>query len=224
MSTMLETSQTDPRKLVKTTMTGSGIEAAGGAAAVVLAILGLAHVAPEHMLPVASIVVGAALLAQAGLLANGASDVVVREAMGRRDKMEFEGGIGAEALAGGAAVVLGILSLIGLDANVLMSVAAIVLGVGLVLESGATSRLNRLDDAGDMPSTARSTTARRAVAGTEGTQMLIGLAAIVLGILALIGLDPMVLNLIAMLVVGVSILLSGAALGGKMASMLATRH
>lgn len=221
MNTTLETSQTQGRKLVKTTMTGSGIEAAGGAAAVVLAILGLAHVSPEHMLPVASIVVGVALLAQAGLLANGASDVVSREAMGRREKMEFEGGISAEALAGGAALVLGILSLIGLDAGVLMSVAAIVLGVGLVLESGATSRLNRLDDA---PATPRSTTARRAVAGTEGAQMLIGLAAVVLGILALIGLDPMELSLVAMLAVGVSILLSGAALGGKMAGMLSTRH
>ncbi|MBN9405044.1 MAG: hypothetical protein J0I00_06440 [Burkholderiales bacterium] len=222
MTTLLETSQTDARKLVKSTLTGSGIEAVGGAAAAVLAILGLAHVAPGHMLSISAIVIGLALLAQAGVLANGASDVVAREAMGRRDKMEFEGGIGAQALAGGAALVLGILSLIGLNAGVLMSVTAIVLGVGLVLESGATARLNRLDDGA--PASARGTRTRRAVAGSEGVQMLIGVAAIVLGILALIGLDATTLNLVAMLAVSVSILLSGAALGGKMAGMLAMSH
>ncbi len=221
MNATIETSQTYGRTAVKTTIAGSGIEAAGGAAAVVLAILGLVNIAPEDMLPIAAIVVGAALLAQAGLLAAGASAIVSRENMGRREQAEFEGGVGAEALAGGAAVVLGILSLLGIEAGVLMSVAAIVLGAGLVLESGAMSRLNMLDDPRDARMTARIA-ARRAVVGSESAQVLVGIAAVVLGILALIGFDPMVLNLVAMLAVGVSIVLSGAALGGKMASLLST--
>ena len=72
MNATIETSQTYGRTAVKTTIAGSGIEAAGGAAAVVLSILGLVNIAPEDMLPIAAIVVGAALLAQAGLLAAGA--------------------------------------------------------------------------------------------------------------------------------------------------------
>lgn len=220
MSTMLETSQSDDRKIVKTTIAGSSIEAAGGAAAVVLAILGLSNIAPDEMLPIAAIVVGAALLAQAGLLATGASSIVSREHMARREKLEFGGGVSAEALAGCAAIVLGILTVVGLDAHVLMSVAAIVLGAGLIIESGAMSRMNVLDDARDAPQVTARTATRRAVVGTESAQVLVGLAAAVLGILALIGFDPTTLNLVAMLAVGVSILLSGVALSGKMASLL----
>lgn len=215
MDTITEMSQTYSRKAIKTTIAGSSIEAVGGAAAVVLAILGLVHVAPDFMLPISAIVIGVALLTQASLFAAGASVFIAREGMGRREKLEFEGGFGAEALAGCAAIVLGILSLAGSHEAVLMAVAAIVLGAGLVLESGATSRVNVLDDARENPAAHRA--ARRTVAGTEGAQVLVGVAAIVLGILALIGFVPIVLNLVALLAIGVSVLLSGGAVGGKMA-------
>jgi hypothetical protein len=45
--------------------------------------------------------------------------------------------------------------------------------------------------------------------------MLVGLAAIVLGILALLGINSVVLNLVALLTLGVSVLLSGTAFGAR---------
>lgn len=210
------------RKVMRTVATGSTLGALAGAAAVVLAILGLADIEPHYMLAIAAIVVGAALLAQAGFVAAEASTIAGTEQLGRTGKAEFEGGISAEALAGGAAIVLGILALLGIDPRVLMSVTAIVLGTGLILETGATTRLNSLNVAGDEHAVARRVS-RRAVAGSEGAQVLVGLAAIVLGILALVGFSPMVLNLVALLAIGAAILLGGAALGGRAVS-LRTSH
>ncbi len=54
----------------------------------------------------------------------------------------------------------------------------------------------------------------------SGTQMLIGIATIVLGILALIGIDPVTLSLVGLLATGASILFSGSAVSSRMLSVL----
>ena len=61
--------------------------------------------------------------------------------------------------------------------------------------------------------------AHEAVSSASGVQMITGVAAITLGILALSGLQAMLLTLIAMLAVSVSDLLSGTAIGGRMLSI-----
>ncbi|MCG3189853.1 MAG: hypothetical protein LKCHEGNO_02364 [Burkholderiaceae bacterium] len=218
METSFESSLQD-RRLFKTMTAGSTAEALGGAAAVVLAIVGLAGIAPEYMPAIAAIVVGAALLAQASLIAAEAREIEAREHLGGTQKLEFEGGISSEALAGGVAIVLGILALLGIGSEVLVSIAAIVIGAALILEFGAMNRLNALDVPNGKHLTVRRM-ARRAVMGSEGAQMLVGLAAVVLGILALIGVGTAVLNLVALLAIGVAILLAGTALGGRSASLL----
>jgi hypothetical protein len=48
----------------------------------------------------------------------------------------------------------------------------------------------------------------------------VGLAGGILGLLALLGIFPMVLALVAMLCLGVSVLLSGAAISSKMLGIL----
>jgi hypothetical protein len=207
------------RQLFKAMTAGSTVEALAGVAAIVLAIVGLAGIAPHYMPAIAAIVVGAALLAQASFVAAEAREIEAREHLGTTQKVEFEGGISAEALAGGVAIVLGILALLGIGSQVLVSISVIVVGAALILECGAMSRINALDVDNGKHLTARRI-ARRAVAGTEGAQMLVGLAVIVLGILALVGIETGALNLIALLAIGVSILLSGAALGGRSASLL----
>lgn len=218
METTLE-SPLHERRLFKTMTAGSTVEALAGAAAVVLAIVGLSGIAPTFMPAIAAIVVGAALIAQAGFFAAEAREVEASEHLGSTQKFEFEGGISAEALAGGVAVVLGILALLGIGAETLVSISAIVIGAALILECGVMSRINALDvDNGEHLAARRI--ARRAVTGSEGTQALVGLAAIVLGILALVGVETGILNLIALLAIGVSILLSGSALGGRSASLL----
>ncbi|MBS0325093.1 MAG: hypothetical protein JSS46_00940 [Proteobacteria bacterium] len=220
METTME-SLPQERQLFKAMTTGSTIEALAGVAAVVLAIVGLAGVAPHYMPAIAAIVVGAALLAQASFVAAEAREIEAREHLGTTQKVEFEGGISAGALAGGVALVLGILALLGIGSQVLVAISAIVIGAALILECGAMSRINALDVANGRHLTMRRI-ARRAVAGTEGAQVLVGLAAAVLGILALVGVDTEALSLIALLAIGVSILLSGAALGGRSASLLAS--
>src|SRR5574340_444085 len=199
----METSMESPlleRRLFKAMTAGSTAEALAGVAAVVLAIIGLAGIAPRYMPAIAAIVVGAALLAQASFVAAEAREIESREHLGSTQKLEFEGGISSEALAGGVAVVLGVLALLGIGSEVLVSIAAIVIGAALILECGAMSRINALDVGNGEHLTARRIT-RRAVAGSERAQMLVGLGAIVLGILALVGVATAVLNLIALLAI-----------------------
>ncbi|HZP87922.1 MAG TPA: hypothetical protein VFB54_13990 [Burkholderiales bacterium] len=205
------------RQVVKAMATGSTLEALGGAAAVVLAILGLARIAPNYMLPIAGIVIGATLLAQGGLSTAEASRLV--SGADTTQKVEVEGGFGAEGLAGAAAIVLGILALISIDPLVLMSVSAIVLGAGLLLEGAGVAAMARTAVIDETMSGAHTT--HNVMAGSAGAQVLVGLAAIVLGILALVGLNSIVLDLVAMLAIGAGMLLSGAALGGRMVKVAA---
>jgi hypothetical protein len=112
-------------------------------------------------------------------------------------------------------------SWLGLARVELLVVAAIVFGAAALFSSGAISRLNTLTIARRF-GTERWTQhiATEVVWAATGAEALAGLAAIVLGILALIGTYPLTLTLVAFLAVGTSVLLSGASLGEKMISML----
>ncbi len=195
---------------------GSAVETIGGVLGVVLAVIGLANVAADYMVAIASIVLGAALLFQGGVVAAEYAEIMSRLEGGPYS--EFGGGIGAEALAGATAIVLGILSFFGGSAVTLMAAAAIVLGGGLVLSSGLVLRVNsvKIEVAGG-PVEAKHA-AQRAVSGASFLQIIVGLAAMILGVLALVSGYPMTLTLVSMLVVGASILLSGGSIFGKMAS------
>jgi len=56
--------------------------------------------------------------------------------------------------------------------------------------------------------------------GSAGTQALAGLAAVILGILAVVGTYPGYLTLIALLVVGATVVLTGSALSGAALSFM----
>jgi hypothetical protein len=58
------------------------------------------------------------------------------------------------------------------------------------------------------------------VSASTGAQFLVGLAALVLGIIALAGAYTPTLALVAFLCLGIVVLLSGTAVAGKMAAML----
>ncbi len=166
------------------------------------------------MLPITAIVLGAALFLQGGLVAAEYNEILSKFEGG--PYAEFGGGLGAETLAGISAIVLGILALFGLDPQNLMSVAAIVLGAGLVLSSGVALRLNSVRIEISKGSETAKTVAREAVSAAAFTQIFIGLGAIILGVLALLYISPTTLSLVAMLGVGVSTLISGGALIGRM--------
>jgi hypothetical protein len=214
--------QREEEKSAEVITGGSMVEAVCGVAAVVLAILGLAGLMPIHLVAVATIALGAALVFEGGAIAARYSKLL-GETVGSRQvtAAEFGGGMTAELLGGLAGIVLGILALLNVYPLELTAVAAIVFGGALLVGSGSTGRLNALVIEGwyDLHDTARRV-AREAVSAAAGAQVLAGLAGAILGILALVGTNTLTLTLVALLCLGASGLLSGAAVSSKMLSML----
>lgn len=198
----------------------ASVEAIGGGAAVVLAILGLAGVLPAFMAPIATIAIGVALWFEGGALAARYSKLLDETGRGRFSSTDLGGGVGAEFLGGGAGAVLGILALIGVVPMVLTAVALLTFGAALLLGSAATLRMNTLASSAGAGEAAEHRLATDAVRTAVGAQVLTGIGGIVLGILALVGLAPLTLSLAGLLGVGASLLLSGGAVGGRMIAAL----
>lgn len=198
---------------------GGGIaEAVSGLAAVVLSILGIGGILPTRMMSIGCIAVGAALLFAGGAVASRYSRQLEDVLRGRSQPVNVGRGIAGEALAGAIGVVLGILALLGKDSVLLVAIASIVFGAGLLLGGGVASRVGgipRFYQRGDV-----ERVTREAVFARAGGQALLGAFAIVLGILALLGLAPTTLSLIALLVVGGSLVIGGTAIGARMLSVL----
>lgn len=203
-------------RLAAALTTGSTSEAVGGAAAIVLAILGLAGIQAAYMMPIATIAIGAALVVAGAAVMADYSDVFAEIASTRGEKVELGGGVTAEFLGGAAGIVLGILALIGLAPPTLGAVAVIVFGGALLLGSGATARLRDLKLSRGPEHGRAEHLAREATLAASGAQVLVALAAIALGILALTGIQPATLTLVALLALGSSIVLSGSAVTSKL--------
>jgi hypothetical protein len=130
------------------------------------------------------------------------------------------GGMTVELVAGVASIALGILALVGVVPTVLMPALVITGGAALILSAGAVERMNDIRaEAFGVGTTARAV-ARGAVSSAAAGQVLAGLGAVALGILALVGVgDPAILTTVGLLVLGAAITLSGTALSGKMLSL-----
>lgn len=195
---------------------GSTTEAIGGAAAIVLAILGLLGVLPTVLASIASIAIGVGLIVAGGAIAARYERVLAGPEPSTT-RREIAGGMGMEAFAGVAAVVLGVLALLGLSPLTLLAISAIAAGAGLLMASGSMARLESLvrwETAHDTTSKLHDT-----VYASAGSEVLIGVGAIVLGILALTGRDPLTLVLVALLSIGASLLVSGSTIAGRFFSM-----
>lgn len=210
----------EERHIAMSVGTGSTAEIIGGAAVVVLTILGLANVAPSLMFAVATIAIGVAILFEGGSVAAEYSHLVNRTADNTFQTVELGSGMTVEMVAGITGIVLGVLSLLDIVPVILTAAAVIVYGVALILSSGMTLRLNDLkfEETADANPRAQRL-AHEAINASVGAQILIGLAASVLGILALVGVTPTALVLVALLAIGTSLLLSGGAVGGRIISM-----
>lgn len=195
---------------------GSGVEAVCGIAAVVLPILGLAHVIPSVMLAISGIAVGVGLLFEGGAIAAEHKKLLARIAESKAQELEVDTGMSVELVGGLAAIVLGILSVLDLAPMVLMPVSAIVVGTALILGSGTMVRMNALRVAASGQEAKMEHLAREVVNTSAGTQVFVGMGAVVLGILALIGVASSVLSLVAFLCIGASMTLSGSAIGGRL--------
>jgi hypothetical protein len=199
-------------------------EAVGGIVAVVLTILGLAHVAPVFLVAIALIAAGAAVVLRGAAIVRDFARLLQRA--GTTTAVSEVGGSSAlyvELLAGGAAIILGILSLLGVASVDLIAIGVITLGGAMVLSTNATARLTAqklaMTSGGDEQA---RVVAAEIVTSSAGTQALAGLTAITLGILALAGFASVVLVLIALLTLGAFILLDGVSIGGTILTLLRT--
>jgi hypothetical protein len=196
------------------------IEAVGGIVAVVLTILSSAHVAPVFLVAIALIAAGAAMVLRGLTTVRDFARLLLRAGAAT---MVMEGGsaLYVELLGGGAAIILGILSLLGVSSVNLVAIGDITLGGALILSTSATARLSAqkmaMTSGGDRQA---GILAAEIVTGSAGTQALAGLSAVTLGILALAGVVPVVLILIALLTVGAFILLDGVVIGGTILTVL----
>ncbi len=128
----------EEKTVTEVAMAGSLVEGAGGIGAVVLAIVALTGILSMYLTAIAAIALGVALIFEG--LANAArySRLVVDESEARRwARAEAGGGMSLELLCGGAGVALGILALLKIAPMVLLPIAAIVFGIGLIFGSGA---------------------------------------------------------------------------------------
>ncbi len=210
----------EEKRSARTVMAGTIAEGIAGGGAVVLSIVGLSHIMPDLMLYIATLAMGAALLLEGGAVSMRFSKLLKETHSARLlQETEFGVGVSAEFLGGVAGIVFGILSLAGIVPMTLIPIAALVFGATLILGSGATVRLNALDIEGSaVPDRVKRIT-HEAVTAAAGVQLLLGLAGVVLGILALIGTVPQVLCLAALLVVGISGFLDAAAITARMATL-----
>jgi hypothetical protein len=178
-------------------------EGAAGMAVIVLSIISLAGISPAALAPITTIVIGVGLMAQGFNTAAEKSRVL--------PSAEWGSEVMVDCLTGGVGIVLGILALIGTNAMYLMSTGLIVFGAALVL-SGALAMQTRAAPIAAGPGA--GIVSMRGSAATGGMEILIGLAAVVLGILSLVLLHGAVLLLVGFIAVGAGLLMVSATFGG----------
>jgi hypothetical protein len=200
---------------------GATLKTFGGIAVAILAILALIGLIPAVLVAIGGIVFGAAILLEGLSITSQYNQLAHQIAIDRSERVEVGGSGGVELLVGLAAIALGILSLLGVDASVLIPALIIAGGVGLILSAGSLQRLNDLNLSLFVDSDLGRSIGRNSMMGGEVAQVLGGLGAVVLGILSLVIIAPTAaegfgtLPQVGLLVLGVASAISGAALAGK---------
>jgi hypothetical protein len=176
---------------------GGLIDAIGGVATVILAIIALTGFNQPMMAAIATIVFGGALLIQAGTILSEYAHAIHPAASAVATEERFgSGGLSVMFLVGAAGIVLGVLALLGIASSALTAVAVIAFGSACEL------------------------LADEMASGSAGIQLVVGLTAIVLGILAVAGSNPDLLTIVALLVLGASLVLTGSTLSGLVLSFM----
>jgi len=121
-----------------------------------------------------------------------------------------------EFVAGVAGLTLGILAIVGVVPVHLIAIPVLVYGAAILRESRAAARIDSLMIEELDESQEAKDVAKELVMSSEGAQILIGLSAVTLGIIAVIGTQPLVLSLVALLVIGFGKLFRGNAVNERM--------
>jgi len=206
----------------RTITIGFAADAIASIGTMVLAIVALAKVYPQYLMPIACIVAGAALILKSASVASRFLPLWRETGGTSGSEIELGGGMTTELVAGAGSIVLGILALIGFYPVTLAACAVIALGAALLMGGGETYRVSQLRGFDAW----RNQAARGVHLMAEsaaGLESLAGIAAIVLGIVALcVNAYPLTLVLVGLLVVGSAELLAGGAVSGYL-GMLTNR-
>ena len=188
--------------IVRPTAGASVTEGVGAVATIALAVIGLSGLWVSNLAAIATIVIGAIILMEGGMVTvafrrltfQGASEYQARE---------LGAGVTAEFFGGLAGIILGIISLFQIAPYnfTLLGAAVLVYGTALLLGGGTVSGLGSAAFQSQTPTTV--------VTMGAGGHMMIGLGAVVLGILSIIGLAPWTLILAGLLSLGASALFAG---------------
>jgi hypothetical protein len=206
---------------------GGFVDALGGVATVVLAIIGLSGVYPALMLGIVTIIFGAALLIEGGtMLSEYARIIFPADAVAAPTERFGVSSLSVLFLVGAAGIVLGVLALVGINPSVLTAAAVIAFGAALVLSSNAVMNLHRLKSESELASmrTGTEILAGEVASGASGIQAVSGLTAIVLGIIAVVGHAPGALSLVALLILGATLILTGTTLSYTVMSFMRPLH
>jgi hypothetical protein len=193
--------------------TGSIAEGISGIGATIVCIIGLYRIFPGIMLPIASILIGTAMLFKGGAVLSKIESIIDEDP----EKSRFhtaEIGIGttSESFGGITGIILGILSLLGITPMTLLASASIIFGVSIMVASGLDFRLNSISAMNPVHSPLAKKLCEEAVAASADMEILAGMGAVVLGILALLGFNPQTLILISMLSIGTVLFMNSLAL------------
>ncbi len=162
----------------------------------------------DFLLAIATVVFGAALLIEG---TSVVTEYVMAASPGAFGMAAGE--LAAVFLAGLTGIILGVLSLLGIHSEILASAAIITFGLALLLNS--SSMLNLYTG----KARAGSEFIIGGAVGTAATQALAGIAALVLGILAIAGNQSLALDLVALLVLGAALLVTGNGLNSAAINM-----
>jgi len=197
---------------------GTSIETLGGLVALVVTIAGFSTL-PFQMAGIAVIALGTALFAQGFAVTSRWRDAAKRLAKSRWPRPGLTGsGVSVEMFSGLVGILLGALALSGVQPLSLLPFATIVFGGALLLGGAVQPDLVHLAPEKN-PKVAQITYS--AIQTSGGVMVLVGVAAVVLGILALLEVGPTLpLTLVALLSIGVALLFAGGVLTTRLVRQL----
>lgn len=199
---------------------GSTLETIGGFTALVVAIIGFSYL-PFTMASIATIAIGVALFSQGTSIMVRWHEALRRLEGARYEKRGLASGVSTEMFGGLAGIVMGMLALVGVKPLVLLPVSAIVFGGALLLGGAAQPDLVYLAPERN-PKLARMTYS--AIQTSGGVMILVGIASVVLGILAVLEVGPILtLSLVAFMGIGVALVFAGGSLAARLVHRVTPR-
>jgi hypothetical protein len=196
-------------------------EAVCGMTVIILATIGLAHADWEILASIATMIVGAAFVFE------GVSAVARFAGPAGDAQRESHAVVSTECVGGVAGVILGVLAVLGIAPNTLVSVAVFIYGASLIVGSLASNRFHSLHTAaGSAGDASQFAPLLELTFAASGAQALVGLAATVLGIIALLDQNThnLTLNLVGLLIVGAYLVLISAEVARRMMSFFPVRY